>query len=167
MLCLQYFASDWILHLLKMYNSLQNTSTDLNNDSKSKKTWGCTLSQSTNISVKTGLTNVTAVKLFCSSGRGIMSCQGKVPLDESISRFLLCCQEFQLRGFVAMQSLPSETGMTSVLEKASSQGLGVETLYPELNQTSEGQVKMPCLQSQSWMRHVCVSWTVSADSVHY
>lgn len=90
-----------------------------------------------------------------------------VPSHKSISRFLLRCLEFQRRGFVAMQSLPSETGRVSALEMASSQAPEVETLYPETNQMSESQAKMPCLQSQSWMRRVCVSWTVSADSVHY
>ncbi len=66
-----------------------------------------------------------------------------------------------------MQSLPSETGMTSVLEGASFQGLGVETLYPALSRMSEGQAERPRQQSRSWMRRVCVSGNVFVDFAHY
>lgn len=88
-------------------------------------------------------------------------------LLQSFVPFLPRYQRFPLRGFVAMQSLPSERGMTSVLEGASFQGLGVETLYPALSQRSEGQAERPRLQSQSWTRRVCVSGTVFAGSAHY
>lgn len=86
---------------------------------------------------------------------------------QSIAPFLRRYQGFLLRGFAAMQSLPSETGMISGLEGAFFQGLGVETQYPALNQWSEGWGERPRLQSQSWTRRVCVSGTVFADSAHY
>lgn len=63
-----------------------------------------------------------------------------------------------------MQSLPSEKEMISVLEGASSQGLGVESLYPALNQRSEGHAERPHLQNQSWC--VCVSGTVFVGFAH-
>lgn len=66
-----------------------------------------------------------------------------------------------------MMSLPNETGMISVLEGASSQGLGVKTLYPALNQRSAGQSERPRLQSQSLTRHVCASGTEFVDCAHY
>lgn len=76
-------------------------------------------------------------------------------------------QGFQLRGFVAMQNLPSETRMICALEGASSPGPVAETPYPALNQRSEGQTEEPRLLSQSWTRRVCVSGTASADCAHY
>lgn len=69
----------------------------------------------------------------------------RVNLLQSVSPFLPCYQRFPLRGFVATQSLPTETGTISVPEGASFQGLGVETLYPALDQTCEGQAERPCL----------------------
>lgn len=119
-----------------------------------------------------------AIKLYCSCAGGhlFMLCYSiyvlsvicrNVGMSTLILPFLPRYQGVQPRGFVAMLSLPSATGMISVLEGASSQGLGVKTLYPALNQRSAGLSERPRLQSQSWMRRVCASGTVFVDSAHY
>jgi len=81
---------------------------------------------------------------------------------ESIAPFLVL-----LRGFAAMRSPPSETGMTSALQGASFQGLGAENQYPALNRRSEAQGERPRLRRPSWRRRVCVNGTVFVDSAHY
>lgn len=66
-----------------------------------------------------------------------------------------------------MQGPPSGTRMISVLEGASSQGLGVKTQYPARNHRTGGRAATSRLLSQSWTRRVCVSGTASAGSAHY
>lgn len=61
-----------------------------------------------------------------------------------------------------MMSLPSETGMISVLEGASSRGLGAETLYRALDQSSDSWRESP----RQNLRHVCESGTAFVDFVH-
>lgn len=84
----------------------------------------------------------------------------------STEPFLPRYQCFLRRGLAAMESRPSETGTISALEGPSFPGLGVESLFPTLNQRREGRAETQRLWIQSGTRRVCGSGTVSADSSH-
>lgn len=160
-----------------MCNPLQDTFlTHLNNGSqvRARKQEVHPFSKHKHFCRLTGLTDKTAngfvtvveVLFFCS-----IFCRITEKCLWVNQSHLFCCvvRSFSWEVLLPCGVCPTRQGWPLVLEGASSRGLGAEIPYPALNQMSEGQAKMPRLQSQSWMRHVCmsVSGTVSADSAHY
>ncbi|TNN67797.1 hypothetical protein EYF80_021951 [Liparis tanakae] len=79
-------------------------------------------------------------------------CISSSPWGDEKLRAAMVERGVQLRGSAAMRSPPSETGMTSALQGASSQGLGAENPSPALNRRSEAQGGRPRRRRPRWRR---------------